>query len=105
DMDGIETTGEFTCNGSIKGVYNAADNTVPKFRIDMGVKDAMFKYSHLPKALEKINFTFTAENPDGNPEHSRYEIKDLHFEIDRQPTHGNLAVAGDKTMRITGDLI
>lgn len=105
DLEGIETAGEFACSGSIKGIYDAAGNTVPKFRIDMGVSDAMFKYSHLPKALEKINFNFVAENPDGNPEHTSYAIKDLHFEIDKQPTHGNLAVRGSKTMRITGDLI
>jgi AsmA protein len=105
DMEGIETTGEFTCNGFIKGKYDAQDNVVPKFRIDMSVIDAMFKYNHLPKALEKINFKFAAENPDGDPEHTSYEIKDLHFEIDKQPTDGNLAVKGSKMMHITGDLI
>lgn len=105
DMEGVETSGEFICDGFIKGVYNALDNKVPAFRINMGVKDAMFKYSHLPKALEKINFQFVAENKDGNPEHSRYDINDLHFEIDKQPTHGNLEVVGSNTMHITGDLI
>jgi AsmA protein len=105
DLEGIETSGELICNGVIKGVYDAQDNTVPKFRINMRVIDAMFKYDHLPKALEKINFNFIAENNDGNPEHSRYEVNDLHFEIDKQSTHGNLSVKGNKIMRVTGDLI
>jgi hypothetical protein len=65
----------------------------------------MFKYNHLPKALEKINFGFVAENKDGDPEHTHYDIKDLHFEIDKQPTHGNLSVRGSEKMHITGDLI
>ncbi|MBS1636176.1 MAG: AsmA family protein [Bacteroidetes bacterium] len=105
DMEGMDAEGEFNCEGSIRGVYDAIDNVVPKFRIDVGVKDARFKYNHLPKALEKINFRFIAENPDGNPEHTAYDIKDLHFEIDKQPTHGNLSVKGSKIRQVTGDFI
>ncbi|MGZ4100140.1 MAG: hypothetical protein ACXVNM_14735, partial [Bacteroidia bacterium] len=105
DMMGIETKGDFTCNGIIKGIYNVQENKVPAFHIDLGIIDAMFKYNHLPKALEKINFEFIAENPDGNPEHSVYNIKNLHFEIDKQPTHGNFSVRGNKNMEVKGGLI
>src|ERR1700761_2146350 len=37
DMAGIETAGEFKCDGFIKGVYDVQDNVVPTFHIDLQV--------------------------------------------------------------------
>ena len=104
DLQGIETKGNFACNGYIKGVYNVKDNKVPAFHIDLKVMDALFKYSHLPKALEKINFDFVADNPDGNPEHSTYNLKTFHVEINKEPIHGSLCVKGKKHMYVTADI-
>jgi hypothetical protein len=104
DMTGIETKGEFACNGFIKGIYDVKDNKVPAFHIDLKVNDAMFKYNHLPKALEKINFDFLADNPDGNPEHTTYNLKAFHFEIDKKPIHGSILIKGKKNMHIHADI-
>ncbi|HWY13018.1 MAG TPA: AsmA family protein, partial [Bacteroidia bacterium] len=104
DLEGIETNGEFTCNGNIRGVYDIQDNRVPTFHIDLKVMDATFKYNHLPKALEKINFDFVADNPDGDPEHTTYNIKAFHFEIDKQSTHGSITIKGKKNIRIKSDI-
>ncbi|HTA63043.1 MAG TPA: AsmA-like C-terminal region-containing protein [Bacteroidia bacterium] len=104
DLKGIETKGNFACNGFIKGVYDVKDNKVPAFHIDLKVIDALFKYSHLPKALEKINFDFVADNPDGNPEHSTYNLKTFHVEINKEPIHGSLCVKGKKHMYVTADI-
>jgi len=104
DLKGIETKGDFACNGYIKGVYDVKDNKVPAFHIDLKVIDALFKYSHLPKALERINFDFVADNPDGNPEHSTYNLKTFHVEINKEPIHGSLCVKGKKHMYVTADI-
>ncbi len=104
DMDGIETEGEFTCNGFIKGVYDVKDNRVPAYHIDLKVFDAMFKYSHLPKAVENIDFDLVADNPDGNPEHTTFDLKTFHFEIDKEPVHGSISVKGSETLKILADI-
>lgn len=104
DLAGIETKGDFSCNGFIKGVYNVKNNKVPAFHIDLKVKDALFKYSHLPKALERINFYLVADNPDGNPEHSTYNLRTFHVEINKEPIHGSLCVKGKKHMYVTADI-
>ena len=104
DMKGIETKGEFACNGFIKGVYDVKDNRVPAFHIDLKVDDAMFKYSHLPKALEKINFDLIAENLDGNPEHTVFNLKRFHVEINKGPIHGSVYIKGQKHMHVTADI-
>lgn len=104
DMEGIETRGDFTCEGKIKGVYNVKSAQVPTFHIDLKVIDAMFKYSHLPKALEKINFNFIADNPDGNPESTTYDLKTFHCEMDKLPIHGSASIHGNRQMQVIGDL-
>ena len=104
DMAGIETKGEFACNGFIKGIYDVKDNKVPAFNIDLKVENAMFKYNHLPKAIENINFHLIANNPDGNAEHSTYNLKVFHFEVDKKPIHGSLFIKGKKNMHINADI-
>jgi len=104
DMAGIETKGEFACTGFIKGIYDVKDNIVPAFHIDLKVDDAMFKYNHLPKAIEKINFHLLADNPDGNPEHTTYNLKRFHFEIDKEPVHGSVFIKGKKNMHVRADI-
>ncbi len=104
DLAGIETKGDFACNGFIKGVYDVKDNKVPAFHIDLKVLDALFKYSHLPKALERINFDLVADNPDGNPEHSTYNLRTFHIEINKEPIHGSLCIKGKKHMYVMADI-
>jgi AsmA protein len=104
DMDGIETKGEFSCNGFVKGVYDVKDNKMPAYHVDLKVFDAMFKYSHLPKAIENIDFDLVADNPDGNPEHTSLDLKTFHFEIEKEPVHGSISITGMENMKILADI-
>ena len=104
DMASIDTKGEFTCNGFIKGAYDVKDNKVPTFHVDFKVDKAMFKYNHLPKAVENINLDLIVDNPDRNPEHTSYNLKMFHLEMDKNPVHGSLCVKGKKHIYITSDI-
>jgi hypothetical protein len=104
DMEGINTKGEFSCTGFLRGIYDVKDNKTPAYNIDLKVTDAMFKYSHLPKAVEKISFHLVANNPDGYPEHSTFDLKTFHFEIDKNPVHGRVFVKGVKDIHVNADI-
>jgi AsmA protein len=104
DMDGIETKGEFSCNGFVKGIYDVKDNKMPAYHVDLKVSDAMFKYSHLPKAVENIDFDLVADNPDGNPEHTTLDLKTFHFEIEKEPVHGSIYIKGFENMQMRADV-
>lgn len=104
DLEGIKTKGNFSCNGSLKGIYDVKDNRVPAFHFDLKVDSAMFKYAHLPKAIENINFHLVADNPDGLAEHSTYDLKVFHIEIDREPIHGRVLIKGKKNLHINADI-
>lgn len=104
DLEGITTKGNFSCDGYIKGVYDAKQNKVPAYHLDLKVKDAMFKYAHLPKAVEKINFHLVAENLDGDPEHGTLDLKTFHFEMDKDPVHGSIFLKGIKDVHLRADI-
>lgn len=104
DLEGIRTKGEFSCKGFIKGIYDVKDHLVPTFHLDLKVDDAMFRYAHLPKAVEHISFHLVAENPDGVAEHSLYDLKVFHFEVDKKPVHGSISVKGQKDLHLNADI-
>jgi hypothetical protein len=104
DMEGIKTKGEFSVDGFIKGVYDVKENKTPAYHIDLKVKDAMFRYSHLPRSVEKISFDLVADNKDGNAEHSTFNLKTFHFEVDREPVHGSIFVKGIKDLHVNADI-
>jgi hypothetical protein len=104
DMAGITTKGEFACAGFVKGIYDAKTHKVPTFHIDLKVEDASFKYSHLPKAIENINFQLIADNPDGISGHGTFNLKTFHIEIDKKPIHGSIFINRQNGLYVKADI-
>lgn len=104
DLKGIETAGEFSCDGFIRGIYDIKSGELPAYKLDLRVHDAMFKYSHLPEAVKNIKFHLLAENPDGHPEHSSFDLKTFHFMMGKDPVHGRILVKGAKTKQVHADI-
>ncbi|MBS1646385.1 MAG: AsmA family protein [Bacteroidetes bacterium] len=104
DMEGIDTRGDFSLNGFVKGIYDAAHNKVPDFHIDLQVINAYFKYQHLPKALENINLELIADNTSGDPENSTYHLKKFHVEMDKEPIDATLFLKGKNNKQIKADI-
>jgi len=53
DFESVQTRGNLTLNGHLKGTLN--DYQTPSANLNMIVDNAMFKYPDLPKSMEKIN--------------------------------------------------
>ena len=104
DMEGIETKGEFTCTGFVKGVYDVKDNKLPAYHLELKVIDAMFKYKHLPMAFENIDFDLLVDNKDGEEAHSVVNLKTFHVEVGKKPIHGSLLLKGLKDIQVKADI-
>ncbi|MBS1651828.1 MAG: AsmA family protein [Bacteroidetes bacterium] len=104
DLSKIKTKGEFLFKGFIKGVYDVKDSITPSYKVDLKVANAMFKYAHLPKAVENINFDLVAENSDGDIEHTSVNLKTFHFEIDHEAVHGSIYTKGVKNLFVNADI-
>jgi hypothetical protein len=94
DFEKLKTKGEFILDGHLKGVYNYVNNQIPEFHVNFKVIDGYFKYDHLPKAVENINFDMLIENKDGKPENTSISINKFHLDMDKNPVHGYFKMKG-----------
>ncbi|RZN84819.1 MAG: AsmA family protein [Winogradskyella sp.] len=80
DIANVETTGDFTVNGIIKGLIS--DETIPHLDININSDNASFKYPELPKKVENIIIDTSIKNTTGNVEDTYIDINTLNFKID-----------------------
>ena len=80
NIENVQTTGDFTIKGIIKG--KVTDTTIPTLDINITSNNASFKYPDLPKKVENIVINTTIKNTTGITEDTYVDIKTLNFKID-----------------------
>ncbi|NNC46229.1 MAG: AsmA-like C-terminal region-containing protein [Winogradskyella sp.] len=80
DLNDIETTGNFTLNGMVKGLYS--EKTIPQLDIKLSSNNASFKFSSLPKRVENIMINAAVQNETGILDDTYITINNFDFKID-----------------------
>lgn len=80
NIENVNTTGNFTVNGIIKGLVS--DTTIPTLDINIHSDDAAFKYPDLPKGVDNINIDVSIKNTTGNVDDTFVDINRFDFKID-----------------------
>jgi hypothetical protein len=80
NIENVNTTGNFTVNGIIKGLVS--DETIPTLDINMRSDNASFKYPDLPKSVNNIRIDASIKNTTGNVDDTFIDINKLDFKID-----------------------
>ncbi|WP_299255929.1 AsmA family protein [uncultured Aquimarina sp.] len=81
NLDGVQTTGDFSVNGIIKGKVD--DVYIPKMDIKIASHNASFKYPDLPKSVQNINIDTQIKNDTGLADDMYIDIGNLTFKIDQ----------------------
>lgn len=81
EISNVETTGDFTVNGIIKGLVS--DETIPNLDINISSNNASFKYPELTKKVENIRIDASIKNTTGNVDDTYLDINTLDFKIDK----------------------
>ena len=55
DYKDLKTSGEFSMNGSAKGIYSDADSTLPDITLALSVNNGLISYPALPEQIKNIN--------------------------------------------------
>lgn len=55
DFEKVKTSGDFSFNGMVKGVYAEEPETYPSYDVTFKVNDATFRYPDLPAGVNAIN--------------------------------------------------
>jgi len=80
NIENVNTTGNFTVNGIIKGLVS--NETIPTLDINMRSDNASFKYPDLPKSVRNIAINASVKNTTGNVDDTFVDINKLNFQID-----------------------
>ncbi|OQX72769.1 MAG: hypothetical protein B6D61_13255 [Bacteroidetes bacterium 4484_249] len=83
DFESIETEGNLTLDGHVKGIYN--ENHLPSFNVNLAVNNAMFKYPDLPKAVTNINIKTNISNKGGDADNTVVDISKFHLNLGQNP--------------------
>ncbi len=87
NLDGVQTSGDFSINGVIKGKTD--DTHIPKMDITMLSHNASFKYPDLPKGVKNINIDTQIKNETGLADDTYIKIGNLTFKIDQDSFAAN----------------
>jgi len=80
NLEGVQTTGDFTVNGVIKGIVD--ETRIPNLDIQIASNNASFKYPDLPKTVRNITISAAVKNETGIVEDTFVQIGNLTFSID-----------------------
>ncbi len=83
DFENIETSGKFSFNGHVKGIYN--ESSLPAFTVQLLVDNAMFKYPDLPKAVTDIYINANVSNTGGNADKTVVDISRVLIKLGDNP--------------------
>ncbi|MBQ4818629.1 AsmA-like C-terminal region-containing protein [Aquimarina sp. MMG016] len=81
NLDGVQTSGDFSIDGKIKG--KSDDTHIPKMDIKILSHNASFKYPDLPKGVTNINIDTQIKNDTGLVDDTYVKIGNLTFKIDQ----------------------
>ncbi|MDR0814514.1 MAG: hypothetical protein LBN37_02045 [Bacteroidales bacterium] len=102
DFANIQTTGELTLDGYVKGTYN--DKQMPSASVNLAVDNAMFKYPDLPKSVDKIAIALKAFYDGAVFDRTTLDVDKFHFEMAGNPFDLGLHVkTPESDMQIAGD--
>lgn len=89
-IDQVQTTGDFTVNGIIRGIIDEAH--IPTMDIKISSNNASFKYPELPKRVEDITIDAELINESGIIADTYVHIPKLNFRIDNEAFRVNGSV-------------
>lgn len=83
DFEKLKTDGSAILSAYAKGTLQG--DTVPQFKADLTVENAMFRYPDLPAGVDKINIKASVENPGGNVDGTVVTVAPLEFNLAGNP--------------------
>jgi len=104
-IPGLAFKGHVSLHGKADGFFIRGQNpkklrpdtiitSVPVFNLNASLKEGYFKYSALPKAVEKLSFDLVANCPTADFHKASFSIKNMNAEMLSNYLKGNLQISG-----------
>lgn len=91
-IEGQELRGNFTVDGTAKGIVNYAAGVFPMVNAIMKLENGYLKNSEFPSALDKMTLDAEMKNASGDLNGTTLIVNKFHTEIDGSPIDANMTV-------------
>lgn len=102
DFKSIETKGDLSFSGFVKGTYS--EKQMPAFNVNLKVNEAMFKYPDLPTAISNINMDLLIDNKDGVISNTLVDLKKLHLDFGSNPVDARALIENLRDYRMDANV-
>lgn len=92
DFNDLVATGDFTLNGTAKGIYSDADSTLPDVSLDLIVNNGLISYPSLPEKIKNINIKLNAFVDGKNLDGTTANVDKFQLELAGNPFDMTFAV-------------
>ncbi|NLE34986.1 MAG: AsmA family protein [Bacteroidales bacterium] len=89
----LNTSGNVTLDGAIKGIYSSADSTLPDVVVNLLVSDGMVSYPGLPEKITDINISGMVKTDGANMDQTVADVSRFHFMLAGNPFDLSLTLA------------
>ncbi len=79
DFENIQTSGQMSLSGKVKGFYS--ESAYPAFDFQLNVDNGFVKYPDLPLPMKNIKLILNTRNPDSTMNYLSVDIPALHFQL------------------------
>lgn len=93
DFANVKSSGTLALDGYLKGRYSEVLNTSPGFGVNLQVKDGMFQYPSVPKAVTAINIDCKVDDASGVPDETKIDVNTFHMDFGGNPIDAALHVS------------
>lgn len=100
DYKNIETSGNFTIAGTVKGIYNA--HQFPNFDVTTLVKNGSLKFPKLSTPITDVNIDGKFTNKTGKLVNTLINIKKFNLNLGKNPINGKILLEGLQNSKVDG---
>jgi hypothetical protein len=85
DFGGLNASGTFSLDGSVRGIYSTADSLMPDISARLNVSDGMISYPDLPERVTAINIKGEVRSGGADLDKTTVDVSTFHFELAGNP--------------------
>jgi len=91
-FEDLRTEGEFSLEGTAKGIYSDADSTIPDVALSLTVRNGLLNYPSLPEQIRNINIKTDVFVNGQDMDKSTVDISKFHMELAGNPFDMSLSL-------------
>jgi hypothetical protein len=85
DFEELKASGTFSLDGTVRGIYSAADSTMPDIIAKLIVSDGVISYPDLPEKITAINITGEIKADGREADNTTIDVSKFHFVLAGNP--------------------